>query len=157
MRWVDIELKLKTDANNFGRKVKELAPKNSSYIGLDNGKLVDYIYVEGKRVRTNSNNLYNSINTTQVYGNGKSIITKVVVDSGKVPYYDAAVLKSTREVALHYGRTEYGSKRYGNSRIKIKQNRNYLYYMLGEQYMIEFMGKWNGRTIKIEDSIEVFR
>ena len=41
--------------------IKALAPQNSQYRSYDNGKLVNYIYVDGKRTYTNTGNLHRSI------------------------------------------------------------------------------------------------
>ena len=61
MTWIDIQNELIQDFMKLTQTLKDLAPKNSTYQSRDNGKLVDYIYVDGKRTRSNTNNLYNSI------------------------------------------------------------------------------------------------
>lgn len=155
--WSAIEQEIIADATTFATKVKYLAPQNSKYISIDRGKLVDYIYVDNKRVRTNTNRLFESIYMTRQYTKGADMLFQVVSKSGKVPYYHDAVLKKTRTVAQHYMRTEYGSTRYSNSVERQKENKNYLYYMKGVPFLQEFIGKWNGRTIRVSDDIGDFK
>lgn len=157
MKWANIETELVNDGRKFSEGVKNLAPQNSKYVSIDKGKVVDYIYVDGRRVRTNTNNLFQNVVFKQEGLNNDTIVMKTVVDTSVVPYYDKAVLSKTLTVAKHYRRTEYGSIRYGSSIEYQKENRNYLYYMRGESLMRELISKWNGKTIEVEDDIEVFR
>lgn len=147
-----IENSIRMDMELFARKVKELAPQNSNYVGLSNYKVVDYIHVDGARVRTNSNNLYNSINMVETLRTNNRTIYQVVV-VGDVPYYEQAVLSPEIEVAFHYGRTEYGSVRYSNSIVTRKTNRNYLYYIKGEVEMRALISKWNNQTFTTTEKI----
>lgn len=157
--WGAIEGEIKRDLELIYRHIKSLAPQNSRYVSVDRGRVVDYIYVDGKRVRTNTNNLFNSVSIGErSSGNGKDLVSIVYVDGGRVPYYQKAVLSPTLRVAKHFGRTEYGSKRYGSESVERDViNRNYLYYMKAEGYVSSVIGKYNGREYKISDSIEVFR
>lgn len=157
--WGAIEGEIKRDLELIYRYIQGLAPQNSRYVGIDNGRVVDYIYVEGKRVRTNTNNLFSSVSMgEESLGSGKNLVSRVYVDSGRVPYYQKAVLSPTLKVAKHFGRTEYGSKRYGSESVeKDVVNRNYLYYMKAEGYVANILGKYNGREYRITDSIEVFK
>lgn len=156
MKWHDVETQIINDGQRFSDRVKNLAPQNSKYVGRDNGRLVDYIYVEGQRVRSNSNTLYNNISYVQQGISGKELVLKTVVNSGAVPYYDEAVMQPNRTVAIHYGRQEYGSKRYSNSVELVKENRNYLYYMRGSVFMEELINKYNGKTVIVDESMEAF-
>lgn len=157
MTWNDIELELKADLETLTKSLKELAPKDSTYTGLYNYRKSDFIFVEGKRVYTNTNSLYNSITYDLKTTSGKNLIatTKVV---GDIPYYDKVVNEPFITVALHYGRSEYGSIRYPSSEIYQKENRNYNYYV--EQGLIEMLGlslEWNGRTFNVKDKIGDFK
>lgn len=153
MTWKDIEANIISDFNDFFIKLRDLAPYNSNYISVHEGKVVDYIFVGGKRVRTNSNKLFQNINKVEeiTANNGKTL--KVVVDTSNVPYYSRAVLEETRTVARHYGRTEYGDLRYGSSREYQKKNDNYLYYMKGQTYLAEFINKWNNTTFEVVEGM----
>lgn len=147
-----IDKAIRLDMERFSLNIKELAPKNSKYIGLSNYKIVDFIHVDGKRVRTNSNRLYESINMV-VKSDTKNRTVYQVGSFGDLPYYDDAVLKQTIEVAYHFGRSEYGDIRYNGSKIVHRPNRNYLYYMKGINEMRSLIGKWNNQVIKTEESI----
>lgn len=156
MTWIDIQNELIQDFMKLTQTLKDLAPKNSTYQSRDNGKLVDYIYVDGKRTRSNTNNLYNSIGFDIEFV-GNDIVSRTVV-SGSVPYYDKAVLKPTLTVATHHGRVEYGNDRYPTSIVGEVINRNYLYYMFqGEIEMLGLKSKWDGKTFKVESSIGDFK
>lgn len=156
MTWNDLNIKMIGHLMEMSSRIKELAPKDSKYVSNDNGKLVDYIYVDGKRTRTNSNTLYNSIQFDLEY-NGKNMIAKTVV-KGDIPYYEKVVDRRTITVARHYRRSEYGSVRYGSSVIFEKDNRNYNYYVAGAKHEARrFRRRWNGKTFKITDNIEVFK
>ena len=156
MRWEDIQVELIQDFMTLTRTLKELAPKDSSYQSKDNGKLVDYIYVDGKKTRTNTNTLYNSINFDLEFV-GKDIVSRTVV-KGDVPYYEKAVLRPTLTVAHHYGRVEYGTKRYPTSIVGEVINKNYKYYVYqGELEMLGLKSKWDGRTFKVENGIGEFK
>lgn len=157
MKWATIETQLINDGRRFSEEIKNLAPQNSKYVSIDNGKVVDYIYVDGRRVRTNTNNLYQNVVFKQEGLNNDRIVMKTVVDTGLVPYYEKAVLSKTLTVAKHYRRTEYGAKRYAVSIEYKKENRNYLYYMRGESLMRNLISKWNGKSIEVSDNIEVFK
>lgn len=156
MNWKVIENELLKDMEYFTKKVKELAPKNSSYKSNFNGKLVDFIFVDNKKVKTNTNRLYESITFDYKTLGGKNIVAQTVV-RGDVPHYDKAVLSKVIHYARHYGRTEYGNVRYPNSVEHTKPNRNYLYYMKGEKYMQMVVNKWNGQTLKVRDKIGDFK
>lgn len=157
-KWANIENEIKFDLQNVYNHVRSLAPQNSKYVSVDNGKYVNYIYVDGKRTYTNTNTLYNSVKIKErSAGSGKNMTSTVYVDSADVPYYEKAVLNPNIRYAKHYGRTEYGSKRYGNSVEMIKANRNYLYYMEAKNYISSVIKKYNGKRYKITDSIEVFK
>lgn len=157
--WSAIEGEIKRDLELIYRYIQSLAPQNSRYVSIDRGRVVDYIYVDGKRTRTNTNNLFNSVSIGErSSGNGKDLVSIVYVDGGRVPYYQRAVLSPTLRVAKHFGRTEYGRKRYGSESVeKDVVNRNYLYYMKAEGYVASIIGKYNGREYRITDSIEVFK
>lgn len=157
MKWANIETQLINDGRRFSEQIKNLAPQNSKYVSIDQGKIVDYIYVDGKRVRTNTNNLFQNVVFKQEGLNNDRIVMKTVVDTSVVPYYEKAVLSKTLTVAKHYRRTEYGSVRYGASIEYKKENRNYLYYMRGESLMQGLISKWNGKIIEVTDDIEVFK
>lgn len=157
MKYINLETSLLNDTRKFHEDVKKLAPQNSTYIGKDNGKVVDYIYVDGKRVRSNTNNLYNSILQRIEGSSGKNMTIKTYVDTSQVPYYDRAVLSPTLLVAGHYGRVDYGNKRYVGSVEFTKENRNHLYYLEGQESLRNFINKWNGLVVEIEDSLEDFK
>lgn len=136
------------------RKFKSLAPQNSEYMSNHMGKLVDYIFVNGKRVRTNTNNLFNNVFLRESpLGDGKGLRYSVFVNGGNVPYYNNVVNNPTITYARHYGRSEYGSVRYSNSVEKTKKNRNYKYYKDGNQYVMNLMTKYHGKNYKVTDSI----
>lgn len=137
------------------RKFKGLAPQNSEYMSNHRGKLVDYIFVNGKRVRTNTNNLFNNVFLRESpLGDGKGLRYSVVVNGGNVPYYNNVVNRPMIIYARHYGRSEYGDVRYTNISVeKTKKNRNYKYYKDGNQYVMNLMTKYNGKTYKVTDSI----
>lgn len=155
MTWENVEDLLMKEMQDFTFKIQALAPYKSSYMSDLRGELVPFIHVDGKRVRTNSNRLHDSITFKYVHTNGLDIVAQTVV-SGSIPYYDDAVLKPTREVARHYGRTEYGSIRYADSKIKIKENKNFMYYMKGEHHMQDLISKWNNVTIEVTDDMGDF-
>ena len=157
-KWANIENTIKRDLQDIYNHVKNLAPQNSKYVSVDNGKFVNYIYVDGKRTYTNTNTLYSSVKIKErASGSGKNMTSVVYVDSADVPYYEKAVLNPNIRYAKHYGRSEYGSRRYSNSVEMIKPNRNYLYYLGAKNYINSTIKKYNGRTYKISDSIEVFK
>lgn len=136
------------------RKFKELAPHNSKYISNHRGKLVDYIFVNGKRVRTNTNNLFNNVFLRESpLGDGNGLSYRIFVNGGNVPYYNNVVNRPMIIYARHYGRSEYGNVRYSNSKEITKNNRNYKYYKDGNQYVMNLMTKYNGKSYKVTDSI----
>ena len=141
------------DFNGVYKAIKNLAPQNSKYRSYDRGKLVNYIYVDGRRTYSNTNKLFNSVVNTIVQ-DGNTIISKIYVDKSKVPYYEKAVLQPTITYAKHFGRSEYGKIRYGQSRLITKKNRNYLYYMKGALEVSSVIGSWNGSVINVTDNIE---
>lgn len=156
MSWGNIEQEIIRDSKKFGIQIKELAPQNSTYISYDKGKLVDYIYVEGKRVRTNSNRLYENIYQTIQYTDKRNMLFQTVVNKSRVPYYNEAVLSKTRTVAYHYLRSEYGKLRYSKSIERVKENKNYMYYMKGIAFMESLINKWNGKVFTISNDIGEF-
>ena len=148
-----IMLELENDARNLTRVIKGHAPRNSKYISNDNGRLVDYIYVDGKRVRSNTNRLYEAI-TFVSSSSATNETTFSTIVQGKIPYYEDAVLKPTLTYARHFGRSEYGSLRYGaNSREITKPNRNYLFHMKAESTLSDIINKWNGKVFHTKESI----
>lgn len=149
--WTKIESEIIKDFETFANQVKNLAPQNSTYISKHNGKVVNYIFVEGKRVKTNSNRLYESINT-KMSRQGNDLTLEVVAGEG-INYYEKAVLHKNRKVAYHYSRTEYGSKRYEGSKVVNKENTNYLYYMNGVSFMQQFISKYNGKIYRVKGEI----
>ena len=157
MSWALLKTEILSDYLNFHNQIKSLAPQNSSYRSKEKGRLVDYIYVDGKRVRTNTNNLFNSITYIQEDYAGSNMIFKTVVDTSRVPYYDKAVLQPYLTVAFHYGRTEYGDTRYAESSTTLKENRNYLYYLKGQNLMTQLISKYNGRVVETDESIGDFK
>lgn len=155
MRWEVIEGRILDDMEDFTRLIQSMAPKNSVYVSKDRGKVVDYIYVDGKRVRSNTNTLFNSIVFSYNNTNGKDIIAQTKVQ-GNIPYYERAVLSQRLDVASHYGRIEYGSQRYADSEEFSVLNRNYMYYMEGEHLMRALVNKWNGLEIPVSNKIGDF-
>ena len=131
----------------FLSNYKNLAPQNSNYISKDRGRLVDYIYVDNKKVRTNSNRLYQGVRS-QVSKNGNTL-TLSTLAGGNISYYEKAVLSPTRKVAYHYGRTEYGDVRYDSIEID-KENTNYLYYLKGTGELYDFINKYNGKVFTVK-------
>lgn len=138
--------------------MKNLAPENSSYIGLYNFKKVDFIFVNNKRVYTNTGTLKNSV-MQSVKDNGGSIVYDIYVPDSLVPYYDRAVLSKTLTRARHYGRIDYGTVRYTNvdrwkeSFEEEVDNRNYLYYMKAEGYVNSIISKYANQKFYVEDDI----
>ena len=148
-----IMLEIEQDARKLTNIIKGHAPRNSRYQSNDNGRLVDYIYVEGKRVRSNTNRLYESI-TFRNENLGTNQTTFSTVVQGDIPYYEEAVLTPTIRYARHFGRSEYGSIRYGSNSIEYdKPNRNYLFYMKAESAMLDIVSKWNGKVYHSKESI----
>lgn len=156
MEWEQLESIILLEMRNFTNSLKELAPYNSQYRGLLNYQPVNFIHVDGKRVRTNTNTLRNSINFRYTK-TGNNIVAQTYV-AGNLPYYDKVVNSPTITYAIHYGRTEYGSLRYSNSKEITKANRNYQYYVrTGESLMRNLVGKYNGATLYSDKSIEEYR
>lgn len=149
---------LSISLSNIHKHLESLAPENSSYVGLDNFKKSDYIYVNNKRVYTNSGKLKRSI-ATKTNMKGTTMVHDVYVSSSNVPYYNRAVLSPTLTRVVHYGRIEYGNTRYYNevswksSKESVVPNRNYLYYQKGIDYIRAELGKYNGRKIEVSDDI----
>ena len=77
--------------NLIHQYIKGLAPQNSKYVGLDNFKKADYIFVNNKKVFTNTNKLYNSVVARDRF-KGTTLVHDVYVSSASVPYYKKAVL-----------------------------------------------------------------
>lgn len=142
-----------TDVYQF---IRNLAPQNSKYRSYDGGKLVNYIYVNGRRTYSNTGNLHRSV-VNSIVNDGNVITSKIYVDKSAVPYYEKAVLSPTITYAKHFGRSEYGQVRYGSSRLVTKKNRNYLYYMKGALEASSVIGAWNGLTFNVTDSIENYK
>ena len=86
-------------------------------------------------------------------GDGKGLSYSIFVNGGNVPYYNNVVNNPTITYARHYGRSEYGNVRYSNSKEITKNNRNYKYYKDGNQYVMNLMTKYNGKSYKVTDSI----
>ena len=148
----EVEENILKDSRSALEKIRQLAPQNSRYKSYDRGKLVNYIYVDGRRVFTNSNNLFNSLKV-ETRNQPFSKVIELVVSENDVPYYREAVLERTRIVARHFGRTDYGKLRYGTSEMVVKGNRNYMYYDDGIQYVKDVIAKWDGKIINVTDSI----
>lgn len=136
--------------------IKSLAPQNSKYVSMYEKNLVDFIFVDGKRVYTNTGKLKNSI----MFESSKDLY---VTKSVGVPYYEKAVLRPTITVAYHYFRTEYGMKRYHATSEELakgeywresveyeKENRNYLYYMKAKDYIQHQLGTLSGTKFIIK-------
>lgn len=132
--------------------IKDLAPQNSKYISIDNGKPVNYIYVNNKRVSTNTGNLHSSVSQVINYGSNK-LVHQVFVDGSRVPYYERAVLSPRLSRAKHYGRTEYGNTRYQQSKEETVENRNYLYYMNALPFVKNIIQSYNGKKYYVSDNI----
>ena len=152
-------VKLLKDFTSIYKYVKELAPQNSSYIGLDNFKPSNYIFVNNKRVYTNSGKLKNSV-IESVTKKGVNIVHEIYVPASSIDYYEKAVLSPTLTRTKHFGRIDYGTVRYyggqkwyENSRDEVVENRNYLYYMKGESFARSVINKYNGMKIYVEDDI----
>lgn len=153
----DLVNELRSKFNTIHSELKALAPYNTSYQSNMNGKLVPFIFVNGRRVYGNTNTLYNSVEHS-IVEEGNNLTSRVYVDSSKVPYYEKAVLSPTIQYARHYGRSEYGSVRYAKSVEKVKKNRNYLYYMNGAvTTVLPILAEYNGREIKVTDSINKYK
>ena len=148
----EVEENILKDSRSALEKIRQLAPQNSRYKSYDRGKLVNYIYVDGRRVFTNSNNLFNSLKV-ETRNQPFSKVIELVVSENDVPYYREAVLERTRIVARHCRRTDYGKLRYGTSEMVVKGNRNYMYYDDGIQYVKDVIAKWDGKKINVTDSI----
>jgi hypothetical protein len=139
------------------KELKALAPQNTTYVSNFRGKLAPFIFVEGRRVFGNTNNLFNSVEHT-IIEQGNNLTSRVYVDSSKVPYYEKAVLSPTIQYARHYGRSEYGSIRYAKSVERVKKNRNYLYYMSGAvTTVLPILAQYNGKEFKVTDSINKYK
>lgn len=143
------------DIKRIHLAIQNLAPENSKYVSYDNGKLVNYIYVNNRKVTTNTGNLKSNVQLKSMSGNNRIDYT-ISVDGSAVPYYERAVLSPTLTRARHYGRTEYGSKRYSKSVEQQVENRNYMYYMkaLGEVQSI--ISGLNGSVYYVKDDIGVY-
>ena len=144
--------------NSIHQHLKSLAPSNSKYTGIDAFKKVDYIFVNNKRVHTNTGRLKNSV-MARDKTKGASLVHEVYVSGASVPYYAKAVLKPTLTRAMHYGRLEYGETRY-TSNVRWKQslvqevdNRNYMYFKKGADFIRTELMKYNGRKIYVSDDI----
>ena len=144
--------------NSIHQHLKSLAPSNSKYTGIDAFKKVDYIFVNNKRVHTNTGRLKNSV-MARDKTKGASLVHEVYVSGASVPYYAKAVLRPTLTRAYHYGRLEYGETRY-TSNVRWKQslveevnNRNYMYFQKGADFIRTELMKYNGRKIYVSDDI----
>ena len=140
------------------KTLKELAPINSKYSGIDNFKKVNYIFVNNKKVHTNSGNLKRAV-VARENKKGINIVHDVYVSSASVPYYKKAVLSPTLTRARHYGRLEYGDIRYSNnirwksSIVENVANRNYMYFQKGVGFIRSEIGIYNGKKIYVSDDI----
>lgn len=158
MKWADIERNIRLDIETIHKEIKELAPQNSTYTELYRGRMVDFIIVGGNRVYSNTNNLYNSV-MLRVENSGNDIIATTFVDETRVPYYSRAVLLEYFNVIKKRSYTEYDEMGYFNPRSdewKLKENRNYLYYMKAVPMVRATLSKWNGTTFRITDKIGDF-
>lgn len=153
---------LSLSLNLIHQYLKGLAPQNSKYVGLDNFKRADYIFVNNKKVFTNTNKLYNSVVARDRF-KGTTLVHDVYVSSASVPYYRKAVLSPTLTRARHYGRLEYGETRYSNSvswknsLVEEVPNRNYLYYEKAIPFIKAEIGKYNNKKIVVSDDIGVWQ
>ena len=144
--------------NSIHQHLKSLAPSNSKYTGIDAFKKVDYIFVNNKRVHTNTGRLKNSV-MARDKTKGASLVHEVYVSGASVPYYAKAVLKPTITRARHYGRLEYGETRYTSdvrwkhSLVEEVDNRNYMYFQKGAAFMRTELMKYNNRKIYVSDDI----
>lgn len=145
---------LNVSFNKIYAHLRDLAPYNTTYVGIDNYKQVDYIFVENKRVRGNTNTLRNSVVQSQELLGKAQLTHKVSVSSASVPYYEKAVLSNTLTRAKHYGRLEYGNVRYANSTIEIVTNRNFEYYMQGLSFVQGEIRQYNNRKYHVSDDIK---
>ena len=158
MTWKEIEQLLINDIREIHTEIKELAPYNSSYKGMHDGALVDYIFVDYTPTYTNTNNLYNSVSLRENNIGGNNREYETYVSSSRVPYYRRAVLGSTLPVVEKiYGR-DYNPSVPVNTGENISSvpNRNYMYYMKAEGKARGILSNWNGRTYRVSDGIGDF-
>lgn len=154
-------VQLQASINKIHIHLRDLAPKDSKYVGVDNFKPVDFIYVNNNRVYTNSNTLWNSVSLRE-NRKGVDLIYDTYVPGSAVPYYEKVVYNKTITRAYHYGRLEYGDVRYRGNEVSWKNsmeqevpNRNYMYYQKAESFIkAELIGRYDGLKIEVSENIK---
>ncbi len=158
MNWNDIEIRLKNDLLSIHRHLKNLAPQDTNYTGSMGQPLV---FVNGNAVYGNTNNLFNSVDIKfEGEGFNKSIVATVFVDGNRVPYYERAVLYPELSVMNTFGKKDYGDKPVIIPNVTEQEwidNRNYMYYMRGYNFVRNTIKAWDGQKFYITDTIENFR
>lgn len=154
MSWGAIERELFNDIWDIHLAIKDLAPQNSKYTSRHRGKTVNYIFVDNVKTYTNTNNLFNSVQLKERSSSNSHDKTYVTfVSSGKVPYYEKAVLRPTLPIAYHSAKIEYGKYRVQSSWEEEIENRNYMYYMKAQGRVKNMISKWDGKVFKVKESI----
>lgn len=150
MRTEEVVALVKQRLSKVKPALQSHAPLNTKYVGLYNYKPVNFIFVDGKRVFGNTNNLYNSVQEN-IVEQGNGFVHRVSVSSSRVPYYQRAVLSQTLTRFFHYGRLDYGMG-YAQSKVQRVINRNYKYYEKAYPTITSIVKGLTG-TIEVTDDI----